>query len=128
VPSIAFKLSVKDRKVLPLIKQAIGRELYRFGEEVMTASKQVVPVKTGALMNTGKVEFPVESGKEISLTLGYGSESVGYAVYVHENLNAVNWTRPGSGPKYLEAPLHERQDKLGERIAQAIEAAIKAAP
>ena len=69
---------------------------------------------------TGDVRPPENNGDEVKVTLGYGDDAVGYALYVHENMHAVNWTRPGSGPKYLEAPLKERQDKLPGRIKEAV--------
>lgn len=96
------------------------RELYIFAEEVMSASKEIVPVDTGALMNTGHVQLPVIEGERATVTLGYGDESVGYALIVHENMDPrVHWHRPGSGPKYLESPLHERQDSLPGRVLDA---------
>lgn len=96
-------------------------ELYQFANEVMSESKRVVPVDTGALMSSGQVALPQVNGREISVTLGYGNQSVGYALYVHENMNPnVHWTRPGSGPKYLETPLKAKQGELGPRISQAV--------
>lgn len=91
----------------------------------MAESKRIVPVDTGALMNTGTVMPPVDNGREIMVEMGYGSQSVDYAVYVHENMAPVKWQRPGSGPKYLETPLKEKQDSLPDRIASAIEAALR---
>jgi len=38
--------------------------------------------------------------------------SAGYAVYVHEMIGAVNWTRPGSGPKFFQSALRRNQDKI----------------
>jgi len=104
----------------PAVRKEVAGELYRFAEEVMAASKEIVPVDTGALMNTGKVLLPEETGDMISVTLGYGDEAVGYALYVHENLSpTVNWTRPGSGPKYLENPVKDKQDELPGRLMGA---------
>jgi len=38
----------------------------------------------------------------------------------------IQWTRPGSGPKYLERPLRERQDQLPDRLRDAVLRALKA--
>ena len=138
---IEFTIETRDGKknfADPLLKKRLAiineleRELYLFAEEVMTESKMRVPVDTGALMNTGKV-LPPEyhaggKGKdEISIQMGYGDESVKYALYVHENLDPhVKWTRPGSGPKYLENPLKEKQDELPDRLADAIRRGLEA--
>lgn len=105
-------------------RENAAKEMYQFAEEVMTDSKEVVPVKTGALMNTGKVFPPVEDATSITVDLGYGDESVDYALIVHEELqspkgNPINWTRPGSGPKYLQNPFDAKSDQLAPRIAKA---------
>ena len=133
------KLEARLRRGIPQAKQNVKVELYQFGEEVMAESKSRVPVDTGALMSTGKVAPPEESGNVIKVTLGYGDEAAGYALYVHEALEGsrppspnwswtkaveagktIQWTRPGSGPKYLENPLKEKQDKLPPRVLAAI--------
>ena len=117
--------------VLDKLIDNIGTAMYQFAEEVMTDSKAVVPVDTGALMNTGKVMQPEADDTGVSVTFGYGDESVDYAMYVHEELSAwktgnpINWTRPGSGPKYLENPLKAKQDELPGRIMDATKSAFK---
>ena len=132
--AISFELEIdgldrlinKMETLYPKVNDAVEKALYQFAEEVMAASVLVVPVGgTGALMGTGKVLSPEREGTEISVTMGYGDESVGYALYVHENMNAnVNWTRPGSGPQFLAQPLHERQDQLPGKIADAVREAM----
>ena len=113
-------------------KQAVvkgaSRGMYRWAESVMTESKQIVPVDSGALMNTGKVMIPVVQGNQITVELGYGDEAVGYALIVHEMIgdspgshkdvkhpiapHPIKWTRPGSGPKYLERPFVSKQSEV----------------
>lgn len=130
------------RKSLP---QAVGKAMYQFAEEVMGDSKGTyVPVDTGALMNTGHVDPPVISGTSVTVELGYGDESVGYALIVHEELgisrghgpgkgkegprtagHPINWTRPGSGPKYLETPFKTKQDLVPQRIVDAVTELLK---
>jgi hypothetical protein len=126
------------------LRTEIGGELYKFGEEVMTESKLVVPVLTGTLMNTGHVDPPVQSGASTSVILGYGGPAAPYALYVHEALEgatppspnwswtkavaagkAIQWTRPGSGPKYLETPLKAKQHELPDRIRAVVMRALK---
>lgn len=116
------------RKSLP---QAVGKAMYQFAEEVMGDSKGTyVPVDTGALMNTGHVDPPVISGTSVTVELGYGDESVGYALIVHEEMttksgNPINWTRPGSGPKYLETPFKAKQDLVPQRIVDTVTELLK---
>jgi hypothetical protein len=111
-------------------KQEVSKELYQFGEEVMADSKAVVPVDTGALMNTGQVTQPRETDDGvIEVTAGYGDEATDYAVYVHEELQApsggpIKYTRPGSGPKYLERPALAKAPELPGRVRDALMRAV----
>jgi hypothetical protein len=118
-----------SKSMLADAKQEVAGELYRFGEEIMADSKEVVPVDTGAMMNTGKVALPTENGDLIEVTLGYGDESVGYALYVHEELQApsggpIKYTRPGSGPKFLSNPAISKAPELPGRVKDALMRAI----
>lgn len=108
------------------IREAVATGLYQFGNMVMEISKRErVPVDTGALMNSGYVALPEDNGTEISVTMGYGGQSVDYALVVHENMNPhVHWKRPGSGPKYLENPLKESQDKMPDVVGDAVQKAL----
>lgn len=108
------------------LEQAVSGRLFRFCERVMGVSKERVPVLTGALMNTGTVSIPYKEGNAIVVDLSYGSQSVDYALAVHENMDAnVHWTRPGSGPKYLENPVKEMQGELPDELADAAREALE---
>lgn len=139
-------LAKKLENAAKILESAVGREMYIFAEEVMTASKLVVPVKTGTLMNTGHVELPQSTPQGVIIQLGYGGPAAPYALYVHEALEGavppsahwswtkkvagggqIAWTRPGSGPKYLENPLKEKQDELPPRIKNAVLKTLKGA-
>lgn len=130
--TVEFKIEGLDEFIALLnqakkeLPKAIEATLYQFAEEVMADSKaDYVPVDTGALMNTGKVMPLQTDNSSCTVELGYGDESVGYAAIVHEELmspkgNPINWTRPGSGPKYLSRPLEAKQDQLPQRIIDAV--------
>ena len=106
----------------------VAGELYVEAELTMTDSKKEVPVDTGALRDSGFVEAPKITSKEISVTLGYGGvaakvnpktgqSSDNYAIIVHERLpGEVHWRSPGTKEKYLEDPIKKRSAKLLERI------------
>lgn len=125
------ELMSKISEAIPKIREEVGRELYQFGEDIMDESYKRVPVDTGALMSTGKVMPPTDEGDEVSVVFGYGDESVGYAYAVHEMMDilpyagarmyqSINWTRPNSGPKYLENPFKEKIDELPDRVRDAV--------
>lgn len=113
-------------KMMRDARQEVSKELYQFGEEIMADSKAVVPVDTGALMNTGQVTLPQETDDGvIEVTVGYGDTATDYALYVHEELQApsggtIKYTRPGSGPKYLENPAMAKAPELPGRIRDAV--------
>ncbi len=115
------KLLEKLGALAPKVKHAAETELYHIAEEIMANSKEVVPVDTGALMSTGHVDAPVETDHGVSISMGYGGPAAPYALYVHEELDPnINWSRPGSGPKFLENPVISMQPDIAPRIKKAV--------
>ena len=129
--------SALHERVIP----AVTQELSAFAEEVMADSKQIVPVSPqgGNLLTSGHVDAPVTEGSVVTVALGYGGPAAPYALYVHEALEGpheinpnwswakkghIDWTRPGSGPKYLERPYDAKKESLPERLAKAVEGVI----
>jgi len=73
-------------------------------DEVLAVSQEIVPVKTGALRASGLVEVEA-TATSARIIIGYGGPAIRYARHVHENMNPnVRWSKPGTGPKYLEIP------------------------
>lgn len=113
------------------------------GEYVMTDSKRnYVPVDLGVLRSSGFVNPPVRSGKEVSVTIGFGGAASAYALAVHEHpsthsppswqgksvadilsvSNRTPWSvDSGRGPKYLERPLRKAVAGMPQRIAQVLQ-------
>jgi hypothetical protein len=109
-------------KVLEAARQsgpgALMAALYQEAEDIMTVAKQdYVPVDTGALRASGFVEPPVGSGENASITLGFGSDAVGYAVLVHEDLTKRH--KVGQA-KYLEIPLRAAAQGMEAVLAQRV--------
>lgn len=98
----------------------LAKELYREGEEIMTASKErYVPVDDGVLKGSGFVAKPSfvgsnQFGKIITVSLGYGGPAAAYAVVQHERMD---YKHTVGGAKYLELPALERAPHIGENIA-----------
>lgn len=80
----------------------------------MSQSKQIVPVDTGTLRNSGFVELPTESDGLIKVEMGYGGAAAPYAVFVHEDMQAFH--RVGQA-KYLEDPVNQAKKGIADRIA-----------
>lgn len=106
---------------------------YEEGEVEMALSKRLVPIDTGALRSTGHVEPPEWRGDEVTVGLAYGGPAgppaggvVGYAVYVHENLEMHHEVGQA---KYLEQPVREELSsgralqRMGESIVRRLEGA-----
>lgn len=147
------ELAEKLKAAPARVRSEVMNELYLFGEEVMGASKLIVPVDTGTLEGSGHVECPElgiagnyqfdpVTAEEGVVAIGYGGPARNYALYVHEALEGphpinpnwswarkgrVDWTRPGSGPKYLERPLREKLPDLPGRLKNRVTAAFKKA-
>lgn len=118
-------VEVRSRFDADKVRQRIAAALNQFGEEVGTAADQVVPVDTGTLKNSRYVTPPESDGDVITVSVGYGGVAAPYALAVHENMSpTVHWSTPGTGPKYLENPLKERQGELPDILADAVREAL----
>lgn len=110
------------KKVAEKFPDRVGAALYREGQIEMTESKRRCPVDTtkhaphpGQLRNSGTVHEPERRGRNISVTLSYGTD---YAVFVHEDPDAHH--RVGEW-KYLESVLNESRSSMAGRIARRID-------
>lgn len=94
--------------------QALKRELYQEANGIMTQSKELVPVDTGNLRDSGTVQLPRQEGTVIVQELGFGGPAAPYAIFVHEN--TVVFHKVGMA-KFLEIPFRQAQRGMAERIA-----------
>jgi hypothetical protein len=109
-------------KVMKKLKQmgAIGRDelasaLKTEAEFMMTASKQIVPLDDGKLMDSGFVDDPKINRNSISVGLFYGTE---YALIQHEDMNFKH--AAGRKAKYLIDPVKEASSKLPQKVANRL--------
>jgi len=100
----------------------VGKQLYQLANEIMTASKDVVPVDTGALRASGQVGLPEVTGDQVSVTLGYGDTAATYAIPVHERADLYH--KPPTGWKFLERPTIEAAERVGKAVAQGVTDAV----
>lgn len=81
----------------------VVRAYYLVAERIMGDSKEFyVPVVTGALRDSGRVELPRAMPGGVRITLAYGGASAPYAVAVHE---APPWRGQGKS-RYLIEPVY----------------------
>jgi len=96
----------------------VGRALYEEAQIELTEAKRRTPWDTGALRASGKVNKPEGSGRELSVKIEFGGPTAGYAIYVHEDLEAFH---PYGQAKFLESTLLESAPYMAERIAKRLD-------
>lgn len=101
--------------------EANGAALYKEGVFIMGESKKICPLKDRTLRGSAYVTRPVlvKSIGQIMVDLGYGGSAVDYAIAVHEKTgNGIQWTSPGTGPKYLERPFNKAMRGFEKRVGK----------
>jgi hypothetical protein len=83
------------------------------GLALLRASQELVPVQTGNLRNSGRVQ---SSGSGFQTITEVGYFGVNYAVKVHEDLEARH--APGKQAKFLEQPAREMRQQLIDIIVK----------
>jgi hypothetical protein len=108
--SIDIKIDKFD-SVKGQARQYLPAAVFAEAVRIMNDSQaNYVPVQTGELRRSGKVEEPRETGSGFEVTLSYGAD---YALYVHE-------APPGYGQgkrKFLETPVNAAARGMDSRVA-----------
>lgn len=86
-------------------------------EHVLAESRRIVPIEEGTLERSG-----VGTVDERTLT-GAVSYDTPYAVYQHERLDLRH--DAGRTAKYLERPMREQAQRVGEIIAAAVRRSLR---
>ncbi len=73
----------------------------------------VTPVDTGNLRSSWSTRF-FRRSKQSVIIFGY---SANYALYVHEMIGPINWSRPNSGSKWLQYAIQRNVDRIFYIIA-----------
>jgi hypothetical protein len=120
---VAAVLFAGEHKVLDATKEA----LYAEAQVVLADSKRQVPFRDGYLSGSGMVHQPYQVGKKAAVEISYGGAAVDYAWVQHETLpyfvNGVEKFKhaPGRKAKYLEDPVSDASERLGQRIRFLVE-------
>jgi hypothetical protein len=118
------------------IMDAAEGAVTEIGNEVITDAKETyVPVDSGNLRASGYVDDPVRTPDTIELVMGFGGAAASYALAIHEHPSAISppswlakegrgeqiqWSKPGTGPKYLQTPFFERAGRIPGDLAAGI--------
>jgi hypothetical protein len=117
-----FRLEGREqmRAKLTRVRTRFPKEYRKAMQEEMkielAESNRRTPIDTGDLRNSGRLESQ-QTARSASVEIVYGSDSVDYAVTVHEDLEAFH--RVGQA-KFLESTLNESEPHMGKRIARRI--------
>lgn len=102
----------------PAAGRKFGPALFDEANEAFAKSQRVVPVDTGSLRASGHVVPPVYSDTGAVIEIAYGGVAAPYAGIVHEDMEARHDSPTKA--KYLEGPVEEQVDGMGERLARAV--------
>jgi hypothetical protein len=110
------------------IVEKANKAIYRGAERASTKAKATFAPISPPGTEQGELRASIHVEKEgDAIALVAGGPSAPYAHEVHEDfvwhkknvgkgfLN-INWTKPGSGPKFLERPAIEEAEKIGEEL------------
>jgi hypothetical protein len=118
-----------------------GAGLRAEAEMIAKKARRLCPVEAkvgrgAALRGSIEVHKPEIKGKDISVAITAGGPSLDYATAVHEHPSEhspssweglgpdeIDWTVPGTGPKFIERPLLEAKDGMAERIGKRLDLA-----
>lgn len=76
----------------------------------------VAKVGGGTLRRSWEVDTPVQDANGVFITFGYDTD---YAVFVHEILD--NFHEPPTKAKFLEDPVLEAEERIGEELLNIID-------
>lgn len=96
----------------------VARAIYMETEVEVKEVKMRTPVDRGTLRSTVHQVGPFRDGRNIYTFIAAGGPAAPYAIYVHEDLNAIH--KVGQA-KFIESVIMESRPYLGARIAKRIE-------
>lgn len=132
---LSIKISTKSgrplrstlKKFAKAVERAGEQEIFREATEIFAAVEKVgrVPLKTGALRGSGRIEGPFKRGKETVIFVAYGNSfGVDYALVRHE-VEARRYTTPGTGIKYLTEPFKGFKPGMAKRVQSGIRKRVR---
>ena len=130
----AAEMIANLKKIADSFPDRVGAALYQIAQQILTEAKRRCPVAAdgGTLRASGMVSPPVRVGRNISVTISFGGTAIAYALAVHETPSPhdppswhimyehgglIQWTTPGTGPKFLESVINEYEAVLPQMLA-----------
>lgn len=132
-----MKSGIELRGLKKLIKQMerteggekiLAQAMYGEATVVLNESKKIVPVATGNLRASGRVERPITGNGKASVEITYGGIAAPYALIVHEvpTNSGGRWGTgmkhaAGKSYKYLEIPVMAHKKKFVDGVRGRID-------
>lgn len=91
-------------------------DVAKFIRRDMETTPPLIPIDTNNLRSSWTViPMPKDAAGNHGLTMGF---SAPYALWVHEMVDGnINWQRPESGPKFLQAAINRNYETILQIIA-----------
>ena len=122
MPSAKMTGAKEMREKLARLRQRfpdeIGLALRQETEIESTEVKKRTPVDTGNLRASVHVEGPFREGRRVWTQIVAGGPAAPYAIYVHENPDAVH---PVGQWKFIESVILESAPYMAQRLAKRID-------
>ena len=104
-----------------LTPDELEKAIYHEAAIETTKSRKRCPKDLGPLRASHETQKPVWRGRDVEVTIAVGGPAAPYALPVHENTDPnVQWSVPGTGPKYLESTIRESAPYMGRRVAARV--------
>lgn len=120
-------IAIGDRLKGPDSAKAIQAAMYAEATTILNESKKIVPVATGNLRASGKVERPQRTGNRYTVEITYGGAAAPYALFVHEippstggRWGTGNKHKAGKTYKFLEIPVMAHKDLFVDAVKQRV--------
>lgn len=113
----AKKLTRRLSRMESNVKKAVSETNEKVGEDLAVKSARVCPVDETTLVSS---QYNVLIDGGMGVEVGYEGEAEEYMWVRHEDLDPnTNYTKPGSGPKYLSTPFLENKGRYAKQIKTA---------
>lgn len=113
-------------------ERILAQAMFEEATIVLNESKKIVPVATGNLRASGRVERPITGNGKASVEITYGGAAAPYALIVHEvpPNTGGRWGTglkhaEGKSYKYLEIPVMAHKSKFVKNVRARVEALLK---
>ena len=120
ISNLVNNLNSEARKIEKSTERGLLNAANHLRRSMETKSPKT-PVDTGNLRSSWTVQ-PIPHPTKKKIRMGY---TANYAFFVHEMVGGdfdagVNWSRPGSGPKWFEIAIRRETNAMINEIAMAI--------